>query len=98
VLLSLVHSIEYLLDKVRGYILMKKVAHRIDEYHLGLFPLPRQIKNVRMTGQLEAVSVVRLAHRLQSFRHSLGVAVLTAAAYLRATGYRIPRRFGPFNR
>jgi len=49
-----------------------------------------------MTGQLEAVSVVRLAHRLQAFCHPLGVAILTAAAYLRTSGYRIPRRFRPF--
>ena len=32
----------------------------------------------------------------QHARHALGIAVLAASADLRATGHRVPRRFGPF--
>jgi hypothetical protein len=77
-------------DDVRSF------AHGVDEDPLRRLPVQGQLQHVRLDRQLEPVAVVRLAHRLEAVRHFLCVAVLATGADLRAAGYRVPRRVGPF--
>ena len=76
---------------------MEQVAHRVDEDSLRFLPPEREFEGVFVGGELEAVSVVWLSHRLEAFGHAFGVAVPTPGAYLRTAGDGVPRRFGPFD-
>ena len=52
---------------------------------------------MRLQGEPEPIPVIGLAHGLEALRETFSIAMLTAGAYLRAAGYGIPRRVGPFD-
>jgi hypothetical protein len=78
-------------DEGRWHIFVEEIAHRVDEDHLRLLPLKRKVENVWVESETEAVPIVRLTHRFKPLRHSFGIAVLAARAYLGTTGEWIPR-------
>ena len=55
-----------------------------------LSPVPRQIDQILMQRDREAVAVPRRAHGVEPLRHPLRIAVLAALADLRAPGDRVP--------
>lgn len=91
------HHAEHSLDERGGHVLVKEVAHGVDENDLRFLPAQRQFQDVIMDGEFEAVHVVRLPHRLQAKRHAFRVTVFAARTDLGATRCRIPRRFRPFD-
>lgn len=95
---GITHDGKDILDEFQWNSLVKQVAHRIDENHLRFFPGQRETNHMRMDGQVESISIVRLAHRLQAFRHALGIAVLAPRADFSAARQGIPGGLGPFNR
>jgi hypothetical protein len=50
-----------------------------------------------MHGKFKTVAVIGLPHGMKTVGHTFRVAVLAAGADFRATGYRVPGAFGPFN-
>ena len=91
------HHVKDLLDVTEGHLLVEKVAHGIHEDPIRALPLQWQFQHVRLEREPEAVDVVPLSHGLQTFRQSLGVAVLAGRADLRASGYGIPSGIRPFD-
>lgn len=94
---STFHYVEDLLNIVQRDILMKKIAHRIDEDRLRLFPAKRPFEHMRLERKLETICIVPLTHRLQTSRHLFRVAILTARTKLVTAGHRVPGRLGPFD-
>jgi hypothetical protein len=84
------HDVENLGEKVEGNLLVKEIAHAIDEDPAGFPPLQ---------GLHEAVLVqLDLGEPLSPpFCNPLGVAEFTPGADLGAAGHRVPRRLGPFD-
>ena len=91
------HDRKNLADVFDGNVLVKEIAHRVDEDSLRLLPSQRKLEHVWLKGHLKAVNVVGLAHGLQPLGHPLGVTVLTARADFGTAGYGVPGRFGPFD-
>ena len=91
------HNIEDSLNEFNWNVLVEEVAHRVDEYSLRLSPAKRQFNHVRLEGQCEAFSVVRLTHGLEPLGHSLRIAEFTSGADLIAARDRVPCRLRPFD-
>jgi hypothetical protein len=94
---SLAHNVKDFRDKIEGDIVVKKVAHRIDENCVRLLPMQRYFKGVRMRRNIETIDVIATARGFQTQSHTFGIAVLTAGANFCAAGNRIPSRFSPFD-
>ena len=92
-----VHGIEYRLNKVQGYRLMKQVAHGIDENRPWLGPFKGQFNQFVVQGNLESVAIAGVTHGFEPPGHSLGVTVLAPRADLATAGDRVPGSLGPFN-
>lgn len=75
---------------------MEEVAHRIDEDRAWFTPLTRLVDQLGVERQFKAVRIFRHAHRLQPFRHTLGVAVLAPGRDDVATGDGVPGGMRPF--
>jgi len=75
----------------------KGVAHGVDEDGAGFFPAAGDVEGLRLEGEAEVVAVVRLAHGVESFGESFGVAVLAAGADFGAAGDGVPGGLGPFD-
>ena len=76
---------------------MKEIAHGVDEDCMGLFPAEWQIDLLRLQCQIKTLTVCLMAHRLQTSRDPLRIAMLAAWAHLITTRHRVPRGFCPFN-
>src|SRR5256885_14351004 len=91
------HDLEDLLYVSERNVLMKQVAHGVHEDRLRLLPPKWKLKHVWLQREFEAIPIVRLAHRLETFGHAFGIAMLAARANLGATGDRVPGRFCPLD-
>ena|SRR6266571_7923782 len=94
---AIAHRGKHALDVSKWNVLMKEIAHGIDEHYAWLTPTPRNIHEIGVQRYLKAISVTVAAHCLQASRHALSVAVLASLANLGAPSDRIPGHLGPFN-
>jgi hypothetical protein len=83
------------LDEGKRHPLVKQIAHGVHENHPRRFPFFGNLKQIGMQRDVKSVSIPLDAHRLQSVRHALGVAVFAARANLRTTRDGVPRCLGP---
>src|SRR5687768_5857202 len=91
------HRFEYPRNVILRNVLVEQVTHGVYEHSARLLPAPRQIQEVSVQRDGEAVPIAVAAHGFQALSHALGVAVLASLADLRATRDRIPRHFRPFD-
>ena len=75
---SLAHNVKDFRDEIEGDIIVKKVAHRIDENCVRLPPMQRRFMGVRMCRNIETVDVIATARGFQTQSHTFGIAVPTA--------------------
>ena len=80
-----------------GDFLVKEIAHRVDENHLGLSPTQRLIEALRTERQVKACLEGMFGRTSKSFSKALGITAVATGADLCATRYRVPRRVSPFN-
>src|SRR5690348_13189943 len=92
------HHVEDALNEFLRDVLMEQVTHRINKDPPRCTPTKGVFEHMFMGSNYKTVDVVTLAHPLESFRHSLCVAVSAAWANLVAASDGIPRGFSPFNR
>src|SRR6266436_647925 len=91
------HGLKNSLHKLKRNVPMEKIAHGVYKDHATAPPRSWQIDNVFMQCESEAVLIATVSHQLQSQCEALGITILAASAYLRATRHRIPRRLSPFD-
>src|SRR5437879_8125360 len=91
------HRCKNTLDEIKRDVFVKKIAHRVHKDHATAPPRSWQIDNVFMQCESEAVLIATVPHQLQSQCEALGITILAASAYLRATRHGIPRRLSPFD-
>ena len=94
---GLVHHVKDFFDETERHVPVVEVAHGVDEDGLGTFPAEREAEGVFVKGDLEAVTVMRVADSLEAVGHALGVAMLAARADLGAPRHGVPSCFGPFD-
>jgi len=75
---SFAHNVKDFRDKIEGDIVVKKVAHRIDENCVRLLPMQRHFKGVWMCRNIETIDIIATACGFQTQSHTLGVAILAA--------------------
>ena len=92
-----IHGIEYFLNIIKRYRLVKKIAHGINEHHLGLFPRQGFPELMGVAGDLKAVGIIGGPHGLKAVCHPLGIAVEAPGARFRASGNRVPCPPGPLH-
>ena len=92
-----VHDVENALDVSGGDVLMKKVAHGIDENTFRSFPTKGQLQHLRLQSESKSVSVIALAHGFEAIRETFGVTMLASRADFGAAGHGIPGCVGPFD-
>src|ERR1039458_6986722 len=85
------HCREDPLDVFQWHIVMKQVAHGIDENALRLLPFKRQLQCLWMQGQPKAVGILLLPHSLQPQGHPFRVAVIASRAKVVTARGRVPR-------
>lgn len=76
---------------------MKHVTHGVDKNRGGSFYFQRSLQHMLMDRHVKTGGVVRLAHGAKTMGHSLRITMLTAWAYLGASGNRVPGGLGPFD-
>src|SRR5262249_23750787 len=86
-----------LLDKLKRHLFVKEIAHRVDEDRLRLPPMQGQLQHLWLEGQLEAVLVVCLPHRLEPLCHPFCVTVLAPWTDLGAASNRVPGGLCPLD-
>lgn len=91
------HRREHSLYVRKRDVVMKQIAHRIDEYDPWLSPLARHVYEIGVECYLETIPIALSAHGSKPVGHTLCVAVFAALADLGATSYRIPSHFSPLN-
>ena len=91
------HDIDDFLDVLIGYIFVKEVTHRVDEYHPRPGPLERIGKFFRNEPQIETLFIRMARNTAEPLGKCLGVAVGTARTDLRATPDWVPGRVSPFD-
>src|SRR5262249_44804875 len=84
------HGVEDLGDMRFRHRLMEKIAHRVDEYHPGLFPIERLREALGPDGEIEAVLERMTRDTAEAFGKTGGVAVIASGADLGAAGDRVP--------
>lgn len=95
---GLLHCIEDLIDEYERHLLVKQVAHRVDENHPRAEPLERLLQPLGPQRQIEPSGERMPWHAAEAFREARSIAVVATARDLRAPGYRIPRRVRPLYR
>jgi hypothetical protein len=75
---------------------MKKIAHRVDENHAGLFPVERLHEALGPDGQIETLFEGMSRYAAEAFGEARGVAIIASRADLCATRHRVPGGIGPF--
>src|SRR5260221_2351913 len=90
------HRLEDTVDEAERDFLVKKVAHRIDEDHLRFAPPQRLFQPFGTELKVEPVFEGMSRDAAEPFGESPIIAVVAASTFLRATGYRAPRRIIPF--
>ena len=83
--------------KLDGDLLVKQVAHGVDEDHAGLLPRERLGQPLGAQGQVEAVFEGMAGRVSEALGQKLGVAVVAATGDLGAAGNGIPGPVGPFD-
>ncbi len=91
------HDGKNILDKRYRHIVVKEIAHGIDEDDARSLPAQRLIERFGMESQAETISILIETHRLEPQRHAFGVAMRAAGTDLIATGERIPGGFSPLD-
>ena len=91
------HYIKNFFYKVERHIFMEQIAHGIDENSARLAHPPRQVDQVVVQREVEAVGVAGIAHRLEPLGHALGVTVAAAFGDLGTAGDGVPGHLGPFD-
>lgn len=92
-----VHHLAHLLYEPGGYIVVKHVAHRVNEDAPRCLPGGRTFQHIFMEGQLESIRIARLAHRLKSLGHPLGIAEVAARTVLGTARHRVPGKLRPLD-
>ena len=72
------HNVKDFRQKIEGDIVVKKVAHRIDENCVRMLPMQRRFKGVRMCSNTKTIDIIATARGFQAQSHTFGVAILTA--------------------
>src|SRR5262249_49699005 len=78
-------------------LLVKQIAHGVDEDHSRLAPSERFRQFLRNKSQVESLFERMSCYAPKSLSEAFSVAVLTARTDLRAATNRIPRRISPFD-
>lgn len=78
------HHAKDSLDIVERHVLVKEIAHRVDEHAAGLCPPERLFQLMRHQTQIEALLEGMARHATEALSKGLGVAVLAARADLGA--------------
>jgi hypothetical protein len=89
------HCVEDLGDVRFRHRLMKKIAHRVDKNHAGLFPVERLHEAFRPDGEIKTVFEGVSRHAAEAFGEAGGIAIIAAGTDLCATGHGVPGRIGP---
>jgi hypothetical protein len=92
------HDVADALDVVEWNVLVKKVAHRVDENLPWASPMQWLIEFFWNESKIEALLERVAWHTPEAFCENLCIAELAARAHLRAASHWIPRRVCPFNR
>jgi hypothetical protein len=74
----LTHNVKDFRDKIEGDIVVKKVAHRIDEDCVRLLPMQRYFKGVRMCRNIKTIDIIATARGFQTQSHTFGIAIPAA--------------------
>jgi hypothetical protein len=92
------HHLKYTLYVGQRHVVVKKIAHRVDENRLRLLPPERELKSIGVQRQSKPIRIFLLPHFLQAIRHSLGITVIASRAQCIAPRRRIPSGLCPLNR
>ena len=92
------HDVANARDVVGWNVLVKEVAHRVDEDLPRASPVQRLLELFGNESEVEALLERVSRHTAETFREQLRVAELAARAHLRAAPDGIPRRVRPLNR
>src|SRR4051812_23782931 len=74
----LLHRIEYEIDEAERDFFVEKIAHRVDEDHLGVAPAKRLLQPFGPKLEVKAVFKGMAWHTAESFREALGITMITA--------------------
>ena len=92
-----IHHREATLYEFARNIFMKQIAHRIHKNDSRRLPVKGPLDEVILQSHFEAICVPRLPHCFEAFRHSFGIAILTAWTNFLAPRHRVPSGFCPFD-
>jgi histone H3/H4 len=92
------HDVANARDVVGWNVLVKEVAHRVDEDLPRASPVQRLLKLLWHESQVEALLEGVSRHAAETLREHLCVAEFAARAHLRAAADGVPRRVRPLNR
>ena len=95
--ISLLHRIEHLVVKAFWYVLVKEIAHGIDEYHFRFFPEQRLMKSIGPQFEIKPTLKWMTGNTAKTLWKAFGIAIVTTSADFRATRDRVPSRIGPFD-
>lgn len=93
-----VHRKPHFLDELVRYVLVKQVAHTVDEHATWLLPVVRLLKSLRSKNEIKSSLKVMAGDTAPPLRECLGVAMITTRRNFRATRDGIPRCIGPLDR
>ena len=97
VLVGLFHGVEHAVDEVNRHVLVKHVAHGVDEDHPRAAPFEGLVQPLGAEHEVEAVLVGVALHTPEALGETLRVAVITTDPDLGTAGDRIPRGVGPLD-
>jgi hypothetical protein len=94
---GLFHRVEHGTDVRLGNVLVKEIAHRVDEDHARPLPIERLLEALGPQGEIETSLERMPGHAAKAFREPGRIAVIATDADFGTAGYWIPRRVGPFD-
>src|SRR5579862_1390514 len=92
---SLHHATDFR-DVVDRDVVMKEIAHRVDEDALRQAPLERNLELFGHEAKIKSPLERMARDAAKSFRESFGIAMFATRTELGASANRIPCRIGPF--